>query len=265
MSAARALGDGMVVARRNLIKIRRLPDLLLFSTVQPVILVLLFVYVFGTAVDLPGVDYRDYLIAGVFAQTIVFGSALTGVGLAEDLQKGILDRFRSLPMARSAVLVGRTTSDLLTNALVLGVMAAVGVLVGWRTTTSPAEVVAGMSVLLLFGYAISWVSATIGLSVRSVEVAQSAGFIWVFPVTFLSNVFVPLEGLNPFLRTVAEWNPVSAVAAATRELFGSAPPATGFEPWPMEHAVLSSLGWSAVILAVFVPLAVSRFRAMDGH
>ena len=260
MSLVEALGDGAVVTKRNLIKMRRVPDVVIFSTIQPIMFVLLFVYVFGSAIDVPGVDYRDFLMGGIFAQTIVFGSAMTGVGLADDLQKGIIDRFRSLPMARSAVLVGRTTSDLLNNVIVLVVMAVVGLAVGWRINSSFFQALTGFGILLLFGYAMSWISATIGLVVRSVEVAQSAGFIWLFPVTFLSNVFVPIQGLTPVLRTIAEWNPISGVAEAVRQLFGNAGPVEQ-TAWPLVHAVPVSLAWSLLILAIFIPLSVNRYRA----
>ena len=259
---ARGVGDGMVVARRNLIKIKRIPDLLIFSTIQPIMFVLLFAYVFGSAIEVPGVDYREFLMGGIFVQTVVFGSALTGVGLADDLQKGIIDRFRSLPMARSAVLVGRTTSDLLNNALVVLVMSVCGLVVGWRIRSSGLEAVAGFALLLLFAYAMSWISATIGLSVRSVEVAQSAGFIWLFPLTFLSNAFVGTQGLPSWLRPVAEWNPVTAVVQAARELFGNTNPAVPApDAWPLQHPVVATLLWTAGILAVFMPLAVGRYRA----
>ncbi|RJK97945.1 ABC transporter permease [Vallicoccus soli] len=253
------LSDGLTVTRRNITKLRRIPDVIVFSLIQPVMFIVLFVYVFGSAIEVPGVEYEDYLIPGIFAQTLVFGSALTGLGLAEDLQKGIIDRFRSLPMARSAVLVGRTAADLLNNALVLVVMVLVGLLVGWRPTTGPLPVAAGILLMLLFAYAFSWISATIGLAVRSVEVAQSAGFIWLFPVTFLSNVFVQPAGLNDVLRVVAEWNPVSALAAAVRDLFGNES-SIPVEAWPLQHAALVSVGWSLLILAVFVPLSVNRYR-----
>ncbi len=254
------LSDGMTVTRRNVTKLRRIPDVIVFSLVQPIMIIVLFVYVFGSAIRVPGVSYEEYLMAGIFTQTLVFGSALTGVGLAEDLQKGIIDRFRSLPMARSAVLIGRTAADLLNNVLVLVVMVVVGLLVGWRTHTSLLEVLAGMLILLLFAYAMSWVSATIGLAVRSVEVAQSAGFIWLFPVTFLSNVFIQPAGLNDVLRTIAEWNPVSAVSSALRDLFGNES-SVPVEAWPLQNAVWVSIGWSLLILAVFVPLAVNRYRS----
>ncbi|MGN6088258.1 MAG: ABC transporter permease, partial [Actinomycetales bacterium] len=234
---------------------------------QPIMFVLLFAYVFGGAISPPGVNYREFLMAGIFGQTVVFGSALTGVGLADDLQKGIIDRFRSLPMSRAAVLLGRTTSDLLNNILVVIIMSLCGLLVGWRIHTGVGKALAGFLLLLAFSYAFSWISATIGLSVRSVEVAQSAGFIWLFPLTFLSNAFVPLNTLPDWLRPVAEWNPVSAIVAAARQLFGNVPPpgTPGLPPastaWPQVHPVITSVLWIAVILAIFVPLAIRRYRA----
>ncbi len=253
--------DGWVVTKRNLIKIKRVPDLLIFSTIQPIMFVLLFAYVFGGAIPIPGVNYKEYLMAGIFTQTIAFGSALTAIGLADDLQKGIVDRFRSLPMSRAAVLLGRTTSDLLNNVLVVAVMGLCGLAVGWRIHTSVPEALAGFGLLFLFGYAMSWVSAVIGLSVRSVEVAQSAGFIWLFPLTFLSNAFVSPATMAKPLRPVAEWNPISSVVLALRDLWGNAP--AGFfrgTGWPSHHALLLSLLWSAAILLVFMPLAISRYR-----
>src|SRR4051812_23969871 len=180
-TVALARADGWVVTKRNLIKIKRIPDLLIFSTVQPIMFVLLFAYVFGGAIKVPGVNYREYLMAGIFTQTVAFGSGITAIGLADDLQKGIIDRFRSLPMSRAAVLIGRTGSDLLNNLLVVVIMVLCGLAVGWRAHTNPFQVVAGFALLLVFGYAMSWIAAVIGLSVRSVEVAQSAGFIWMFP------------------------------------------------------------------------------------
>src|SRR5256885_7909304 len=203
-----AAHDGWVVTKRNLIKIKRIPDLLVFSTVQPIMFVLLFAYVFGGAIKLTGVNYREYLMAGIFTQTVAFGAGITAIGLAEDLQKGTIDRFRSLPMSRAAVLIGRTTSDLLNNVLVVVVMATCGLLVGWRVHTDPFRGLVGFALLFAFGYAMSWISATIGLSVKSVEVAQSAGFIWMFPLTFLSNAFVTTDTLTPWLRTVADTNPI---------------------------------------------------------
>jgi ABC transporter DrrB family efflux protein len=261
MTVMQGLGDGMVVTKRNLIKIKRLPDLLIFSTIQPIMFVLLFAYVFGGAIKIPGMNYREYLMAGIFTQTVAFGSAVTAIGLADDLTKGIVDRFRSLPMSRAAVLIGRTTSDLLNNVLVVVVMAACGLLVGWRIHTSPLEAAAGFGLLFLFGYAMSWIAAVIGLSVRSVEVAQSAGFIWLFPLTFLSNAFVSTDSLPDWLQKVADWNPISSVVLALRDLWGNAPAglARG-DGFPAEHPLLLALLWIGAILALFMPLAIARYR-----
>ena len=253
--------DGWVITKRNLIKIKRIPDLLIFTTIQPIMFVLLFAYVFGGAIPIQGVNYKEYLMAGIFTQSIAFGSALTAIGLADDLQKGIVDRFRSLPMSRAAVLIGRTTSDLLNNGIVVLVMGLCGLAVGWRIHTSFLEGLAGFALLFLFGYAMSWVSAVIGLSVRSVEVAQSAGFIWLFPMTFLSNAFVSPATMAKPLQPVAEWNPISSIVLALRDLWGNAPQGvfrgTG---WPSHHPLLLSLLWSGAILLVFVPLAINRYR-----
>jgi ABC-2 type transport system permease protein len=256
-----ALQDGMVVTKRNLIKIKRIPDLLIFSSIQPIMFVLLFAYVFGGAIEVPGVDYTEFLMAGIFTQTVAFGGGLTAIGLADDMQKGIIDRFRSLPMARSAVLVGRTTSDLLNNVLVVVIMSICGLIVGWRINNGFWSALAAYALLLSFSYALSWVFAVIGLSVRSVEVAQSAGFIWLFPLTFLSNAFVPTETLPTWLQPVAEWNPVSSVVAATRELFGNTggmPPAS--DAFPMQHPILVSTFWIILLLAIFVPMSVRKYR-----
>ena len=257
-----ALGDGTVVAKRNLIKIKRVPELLVFTTLQPIMFILLFAYVFGSAIDTGAVDYREFLIAGIFAQTVIFGATLTGAGLAEDIKKGIIDRFRSLPMSRTAVLVGRTTSDVLNNVLVITVMSLTGLLVGWRIRTSFLEAVGGFLLLLLFAYAVSWIMAWVGLIVPSVEVVQSASFIVIFPITFIANTFVPSAGLPGPLRTFAEWNPVSSVTQAARELFGNVGPATPVpEVWSLQNPVLYTLLWVAIILAVFVPLSVRAYTS----
>jgi ABC transporter DrrB family efflux protein len=256
---ALAMTDGWVVTKRNLIKIKRVPELLVFSTIQPIMFVLLFAYVFGGAISPNGVNYREYLMAGIFTQTVTFGAALTAIGLADDLQKGVIDRFRSLPMARSAVLVGRTTSDLLGNVLVVVVMSICGLIVGWRIHTDPLRATAGFLLLFAFCYAMSWLSATIGLSVGSVEVAQSAGFIWMFPLTFLSNAFVPTGTLPDWLQTVAEWNPISSVVLSLRQLWGNVGQA-GSSGFPGRHPLLLSVLWIAAILAVFLPLSISKYR-----
>ncbi|OLB78832.1 MAG: ABC transporter [Actinobacteria bacterium 13_2_20CM_2_71_6] len=262
MSAvALAVTDGWVVAKRNLTKIKRVPDLLIFSTIQPIMFVLLFAYVFGGAIKIDGVNYREYLMAGIFTQTVAFGAGITAIGLAEDLQKGTIDRFRSLPMSRAAVLVGRTTSDLLNNLLVVIVMSICGLLVGWRIHTDPLRGLAGFALLFGFAYAMSWISATIGLSVKSVEVAQSAGFIWMFPLTFLSNAFVSTNSLTPWLQRVADWNPISSIVLALRDLWGNSATTLGRgSGFPSRHPMLLSVLWIVAILVVFLPLSISKYR-----
>ncbi|GAA3686087.1 ABC transporter DrrB family efflux protein [Lentzea atacamensis] len=261
MKLLQALADGSVVAKRNLIKIKRVPDLLVFSTAAPIMFVLLFAYVFGGSIEIPGMDYREFLMAGIFAQTVLFGATITGSGLAEDITKGIIDRFRSLPMARSAVLVGRTTSDLVNNALVIVIMMITGLIVGWRIHSSPLEALAAVGILLLFAYAFSWAMAWIGLLVRSPEVFNNASFIFLFPITYIANTFVQSERLPSVLRHIAEWNPVSAVTLAARELFGNTSPLqTPPDVWPLQHPVLASLGWVVIFLLIFVPLANYQYK-----
>ncbi len=255
------LSDGWVVAKRDLLKIPRVPELLFFSIVQPIIFVLLFAFVFGGAIPVPGGgDYKEYLMAGIFAQTVAFNAAATTVGLSEDMSKGIIDRFRSLPMAASAVVMGRTTSDVVRAIITLSVLAATGLLIGWRTHTSVAEVAAGFALLLAFGYAMSWIGAWVGLHMPSPEVANTAGLVWLFPLTFLSNAFVPLQGMPAGLQTIAAWNPLSSVTLAARELFGN-PTGLPGDQFPQQHPVLMSVVWTVAILVVFVPLAVRRYKA----
>lgn len=256
-----SVGDGLVIAKRNLIKIRRVPETLVFVLISPIMFVLLFAYVFGSAIEIPGSSYREFLIGGIFAQTIVFGATFTGAGLAEDMQKGIINRFRSLPMSRVAVIAGRTASDVVYNAISLTIMSITGFLVGWRINNGIPRALAAFALLLLFAYAFSWVMALVGLLVPSVEVVNNASFIVIFPLTFIANTFVPSDGLPAPLRIFAEWNPVSAVTQATRELFGNIPPGTP-EPdvWPLQHPVLYTLVWVVVIIAVFAPLSVRRYR-----
>lgn len=260
-SLSQALADGAVMTRRNLLKIGRLPDLLVFSTVQPIMFVLLFAYIFGSAVVVPGMSYREFLIPGIFVQTVIFGATITGSGLADDIKKGIIERFRSLPISSSAVLIGRTTSDLLNNLLVVLIMAGTGLLVGWRIRSSVLEALAGFALLLGFAYAFSWIMATVGLSVKSVEVVNNASFIVIFPLTFIANTFVPTDNFPAALKVFANWNPVSALAQAVRELFGNTNPAfPAPEAWPMQNAKLVSVIWIVVILAIFIPLAISRYK-----
>ncbi len=246
-----AVSDTLVVAERNLLRIPRAPDLLLAFTVQPVMFTLLFVYVFGGAIQTPGFDYEDFLIPGIVVQSIAFGGFVTAIGLTDDLNKGLIDRFRSLPMARSAVLAGRTIADVATNALQLAVLVIVGVLVGFRFGASVPEVIAGFGLMLLFGYAFSWLFALIGLLVSSPEAAQSAGFIFLFPLTFASSAFVPVESMPSWLETFAELNPFTVVVDALRALWLGA---------PAGNSVWGAFAWTLGLLLVFAPLAVSRYR-----
>ena len=259
-SLSYALADGAIIAKRNLIKTKRLPDVLVWTTMSPIMFVLLFAYVFGGSIDIPGTTYREFLIAGIFAQNIIFGASFTGVGLADDMTKGVIDRFRSLPMARSAVLVGRTAGDIVNNAIAITVMSMAGLVVGWRIHTSIAEALGGFLLLLLFAYSISWIMAFVGLKVRSVEVVNNASFMFIFPMTFIANTFVPSQNLPSVLRTIAEWNPVSSLAQAAREAFGNAVPyISSTDAWSLNHPVAYVLIWVAAILALFVPLSVRQY------
>ncbi|UQX89775.1 ABC transporter permease [Jatrophihabitans telluris] len=261
MTALKTVTDGAIVAKRNLIKIKRVPDLLVFSTMSPIMFILLFAYVFGSAIKVPGVSYREFLIPGIFAQTVIFGATITGAGLADDIQKGIIDRFRSLPMSRSAVLVGRTGSDVANNVLVIFVMSVTGVIVGWRIRSSVFEAIAGFLLLLVFAYAISWIMAWVGLIVPSPEVVNNASFMLIFPLTFVANTFVPTNNFPAPLRAVANWNPVSAVTQAARQLFGNTSPQLAVPKyWSLQHPIIYTLIWVVVLLAVFVPLSVRQYK-----
>ena len=257
------LHDGLVVARRNLIQTIRIPELLFFSLVQPVIFVLLFAYVFGGAIPIPGdagADaYRNYLMPGIFGQTVAFAAASSTVGLAEDMHRGLIDRFRSLPMAPSAVLFGRTFADAVRQILVLVVLTITGLLVGWRITGGAVGALAAYGLLLLFAYTVAWVGAWIGLYMPNPETANTAGLIWLFPLTFLSNAFVPISSMPSWLQAFAAYNPISTLVLATRELFGNP---TGPQPdyWPLQHAALYTLIACVGIIIVFASLAVRRYR-----
>ncbi|MGH8928124.1 MAG: ABC transporter permease [Acidimicrobiia bacterium] len=256
-----ALGEGAVMTRRNLLKIGRLPDLLVFSTIQPIMFVLLFAYIFGSAINTPGISYREFLMGGIFVQTVVFGATITGTGLATDMKNGIIERFRSLPISTPAVLIGRTTSDLLNNTLVVTIMALTGLIVGWRIRSSFIEAAAGFGLLLLFSYAFSWLMAVVGLSVQSVEVVNNAAFIVIFPLTFIANTFVPTDNFPAPLKVFADWNPISWLVQAVRELFGNTIPLIPVaEAWPMQHAQLASLIGVGLMLLIFIPLAVNRYK-----
>lgn len=263
-SLATWLNDGWITTRRNLIKIRRLPDILVFTTLQPIMFVLLFSYVYGGSIEIPGSTYQEFIMAGIFAQTIVFGSTISGSAMAQDLKEGIIDRFRTLPMSPSAVLVGRTNGDLFINALSMVVMMATGLIVGWRINSSPLEAIAAIALLLLFAYSFSWVMAFVGMSVRSPEVINNASFIILFPLTFISNAFVQTSTLPTPLRVFAEYNPVTALVQAARELFGNAPPVTT-GTWLIQNPVLTCLIGIVVLLVIFVPLSVWKFGRISSR
>ncbi|MFJ5549560.1 ABC transporter permease [Streptomyces sp. NPDC093225] len=262
--AVQSVKDSLVVAKRNLIRMSRIPEMIVFGLIQPVMFVVLFSYVFGGSMTVGGSNdpavYREFLMAGIFAQTVTFATAGAGAGIADDMHKGLIDRFRSLPMARGAVLTGRTLADLVQTALTLLVLAAVALLVGWRTHTSAVEVVGAFALFLLLGYAFTWIGALIGLSVRTPEAATSGGLIWLFPVTFVSIAFVDPAQMTPWLRHVAEWNPFSATVQAGRTLFGN-PGVVDSPAWPMQHPVIASVLWSLLIVVVFRTLAVRKYRS----
>jgi ABC-2 type transport system permease protein len=259
-SVALAFADGAVVAKRNLIKIKRVPEVLIWTTMSPIMFVLLFAYVFGSNIPIPGVSYREYLMGGIFVQTVIFGSTFTGAGLAEDMTKGIIDRFRSLPMARSAVLLGRTGSDIFYNTTSITLMSLTGLVVGWRIRTGVVEAIGGFLLLLLFAYAISWIMAFVGLKVSGVEVVNNASFMFIMPLTFISNAFVRSDLMPGPLQTFAEWNPVSSAAQAAREAFGNTGTVPPPDVWSLENPVVYTIIWVAIILAIFVPLAIRQYN-----
>lgn len=236
---------------RNVLRYIRLPRLLVFSTIQPIMFVLLFRYVFGGAIKVPGVDYVNYLIPGVLVQAVVFGAVQTGVGLADDLSKGIIDRFHSLPMNRAAVLAGRTISDMLRNVFVIILMIAVGYLVGFEFQTNILKILLAFVLLIFFGHAFSWISANIGLLVKEAETAQVAGFVWVFPLVFASSIFVPIETMPDWLRIFAEVSPISVTVDTVRAL------SIGGD---FLGSLWKSLLWISIILIIFIPLAINQYK-----
>ena len=247
-----AVSDAVVLARRNLLHYLRVPSLIVFSVVSPVMFILLFAYVFGGAISVPGLRYVDFLMGGILVQTVAFGSTETGVGLADDLSRGMVDRFRTLPMARSALLAGRTLADTVRHAFMVLMMTGVGLVIGFRLHGGIVKAVLALLVVLSFGLALSWVSAAIGLAVHDVEAAQMAGVMWTFPVTFTSSAFVPVDSMPGWLQAWADINPVTVTVDAVRNLLLGRPAATD---------VGQALLWTTAILAVFVPLAVRRYRA----
>ena len=250
-SLADTVSDTFVIAKRNLLRIPRQPDLLIAYTIQPVMFIVLFVYVFGGAIRTPGYDYVDFLMPGIITQSISFGGFVTAIGLNEDLRKGLIDRFRSLPMARSAVLAGRTLADVVLNSLSLTMMIVVGLIVGFSFDSPVYEIVAGILLLLLFGYGFSWFFALMGMVASSPESAQSVGFLAIFPLTFASSAFVPTDSMPSWLQAFADINPFTIVVNAVRALWLSS---------PADDYVWGAFAWAIAMIAVFAPLAVRAYR-----
>jgi ABC transporter DrrB family efflux protein len=248
----RFVNDTLVLAERNLLRLPRAPDLLIAFTIQPVMFVLLFVYVLGGAIATPGYDYADFLIPGIIVQNITFGGFVTALGLSEDLNKGLIDRFRSLPTARASVLAGRTFADIVTNLLGVIVLVVTGLIIGFSFRTDVGLVLAGVALLLLFGYAFSWIFALLGMSVSSPEAANGIGFTLIFPITFISSAFVPVASMPAALRWFADdVNPITQVVDAMRHFWLGA---------PAGHAVWAAFAWSIALIAIFAPLAVWKYR-----
>ena len=254
------MSDVQTVTWRNLIKFRRNPEILLFAVLQPIMFVLLFSQVYAGSIRIEGADYTQYLMAGIFGQTVLFGSTFSGYLMAQDLKEGMIDRFRTLPMADSSVLFGRTIADLVLNAVSMFIMILTGFVVGWRFNNGFLAFLGGVAILLLFSYAFSWVMVLLGIMVRTPEVINNASFMVLFPLTFISNAFVQPQNLPTVLEFIANWNPISALVQAARVLFGNTGTAPTPDTFPMQHPILTVLVGSAILLAIFVPLAVGRFR-----
>src|SRR5512132_1676857 len=254
------LSDSLVLARRNLSHVRQIPEKLIDVTVQPLMFVILFAYVFGGAIAVPGGNYHEYLLGGIFIQTLVFGVMGPATSMANDLGEGVLDRFRSLPMARSAFLGGHVVAEFLAAMLGLAVMTVAGLVVGWRIHTDVAHAAAGFGLLLLVAFTMLWIGMLLGTVARSADAVTGIVFIVIFPLTFVANAFVPAGTLPGVLRTVANWNPISSLVAALRTLFGNPTAIPADAPWPLQHPVASALLWCAGLLAVAVPLSIASYR-----
>jgi ABC-2 type transport system permease protein len=254
------LSDSLVLARRNLSHVRQIPEKLIDVTVQPLMFVLLFAYVFGGAITVPGGNYHEYLMGGIFIQTLTFGVMGPAMSMANDLSEGVLDRFRSLPMARSAFLVGHVLAELAAALLGLTVMTLAGLIVGWRIHTDVPHALAGFALLVLVAFVMLWIGMLLGTVVRSADAVTGVVFVAIFPLTFVANAFVPAGTLPHALETFAGWNPVSALAAGVRTLFGNPTATPDGAPWPLQHPVASSVIWCVLLLAVTVPLAIAAYR-----
>ncbi len=258
---AQFVSDVWVLTKRSIARIRREPETLSEVTIQPVMFVLMFAYVFGGAIAIPGGGgYHGYLIGGMLAMTLAQTAPGTAVAVVSDMSTGLIDRFRSLPMSRAAVLTARTIADLLTQVIGAAVVAGVGLAIGWRVHTSPGDVIEAFALALLFGYAFTWAGVCLGMVLRSPEAAQQMGFVIFLPMTFISSAFVPTQGMPGWLQPVAEWNPMSSLAAASRQLFGNPNPAAAVQAWPAQHAALAVVCWSVAMLAIFAPVATRLYR-----
>jgi ABC-2 type transport system permease protein len=255
------VSDSLALAGRNLQHVRQIPEKLLDVTLQPIMFVLLFAFVFGNVIDVPGGDYRAYLIGGILAQSLAFGMMGPGTSIATDLGEGMVDRIRSLPTSRTAYLFGHFAAELAAALLAVVLLCATGFAVGWSISSSAPEAIGGMLLLVAFASAMIWTGTLVGVIARSPDAVQGFVFMIVFPLTFLANTFVPTSGLPDGLRTIAEWNPISAVVAAVRTLFGNPTALPADAPWPLVHPVTAAVLWTALILAVTIPLTVRRFRA----
>lgn len=260
--------DSIIITRATILASFRIPEALFFQLIQPVIFVILFAYVFGGAIPIPGADpssapdaslYRQYLMPGIFGQTVAFAAAASTVGLAEAMQRGIIDRYRALPMSQPAALIGNTVANALRQILTLTVLSITGLIVGWRINDGIWNAILAYLLLLLFAYTVTWVGAYVGLSVRNSETASTAGLVWIFPLTFLSNAFVPITALPTWLQYFAAYNPISSLVLACRELFGNP---IGLQPdfWPLQNPVAYTIISCVVVIAIFAPLAVRKFR-----
>ena len=254
------LADVWALTRRNIIHISREPMQLSDVTVQPVLFTLLFIYVFGSGIPISDGSYKDFALAGLLTLNLTTSTMGTAVGLSTDLHEGVIDRFRTLPMWRAAILVGRSMSDLLSATVCVIIVALTGLAIGWRADASISSIIAGFAIALFFSYSLSWASTCFGLNSKGPESAQSVGFIFLFPLAFISNALVPTTGMPGWLQAIADWNPVSAVTAAARHLFGNPNPAGSDPAWPMQHPVEAALLWSIAILVVCAPLAVHIFK-----
>ncbi|MEZ5096780.1 MAG: ABC transporter permease [Nocardioides sp.] len=254
--------QALAITRRNLIHIKRMPEMLMDVTVQPVMFVLLFAFVFGGAISVAGAaeGYREWLMGGIMGQTIAFASFIVAVGLTADIDKGIVDRMRSLPINPAAVLVGRSLSSLIHSSIGVVVMSVTGLFVGWRIRTNVLDALGGYALLLLWGVAMIWLGILVGSSMRSVEAVQGVMFTTIFPITFLSNAFAPTERMGTFLRTLAEWNPISSLVQAVRELWGNTAPAGADAALPLQHPVLATVLWTVGLTLVLAPLSIRAFR-----